>query len=163
MVAQHEAEFNYLLGPAGAHLQVGGDLTVDHSSKEPIATQSPHLSDEAATKLLEALNRKVSVDLDAPLPEVLVDVEKRYGHGIAFVLTPAAPLQNWHAEGKKHTLNATKVVDIPMGALIQLLTDLKPGLAFVARDYGILVTDADSVPPGAQTVHDFWLARQAKK
>ena len=46
---------------------------------------------------------------------------------------------------------------LPLGAALQLYQDLADdGVRFVVRDYGILVTDSQWVPPGAVLLHDFW-------
>jgi hypothetical protein len=161
MVARFEAEFNYLLGktrtgPGSARLQIVGDATLEGSSKATLAPQSPHLSDEVATKLANALNQSVNIDFDeGPLVELFYYLQERYHIPLAMNVAGA--------DGQKRKVKSVKVVGVPLGALFQMLTDLNPGLAFVVRDYGILAADANSLPPGAQSVHDFWLAHQAKK
>jgi hypothetical protein len=161
LVAKFEAEGTYLLGNmrtarAGEHLQIGLDLTVNPSSKAPLAPQSPRLSDEVATKLANALNQRVNIDFEeGPLVELFSYLQEKYQ--IQMTMNVAGP------DGQKRKTKSVRVVGAPLGALFQMLTDFNPGLAFVVRDYGILAADANSLPPGAQTVHEFWLAHQAKK
>ncbi len=44
---------------------------------------------------------------------------------------------------------------VPIGALLQWLED-QLDCRFVIRDYGIVVTERERIPPGAVLVHDFW-------
>jgi hypothetical protein len=45
--------------------------------------------------------------------------------------------------------------DIPLGALIQLVEDLK-GVQFVVREYGIIVLDRDNWVPGGVRLYEYW-------
>jgi hypothetical protein len=161
--AQVEAEATYLLGktktvPAAANLPVIGvfDLSARPSSKASLAPQSPLLLNDDETKLANALNERVNIDFDdGPLAEALAYLQERYHIPVSLDVAGA--------DGRKRKVKVTHAVGIPLGALFQLLTDVNPGLVFVVRDYGILAADANSVPPGAQTVREFWLAHQAKK
>ena len=50
-----------------------------------------------------------------------------------------------------------------MGAVLQAIQDTVPDLRFVVRDYGVLVTSEDQLPPRAILVEDFWKADGGKK
>src|SRR5262245_917119 len=52
--------------------------------------------------------------------------------------------------------NITLDGKLSVGAWIQAIEDSDPVLRVVARDYGLLLTTADRVPPGALRVQDVW-------
>jgi hypothetical protein len=53
--------------------------------------------------------------------------------------------------------------EVPLGAALQALEDLIPGLRFTVRDYGVLVTVGNRIPDGGVRVHDFWKHKPAEK
>jgi hypothetical protein len=164
VLAKLEAETPYLLGKARSRVTPRrqpvnfdsvSDFSGELSTTARLAPQLPPLSDEGATRLAVALNQKISIDFEVgSLQEALNYLRERYNLPVFGVAV---------ADEKKQTLKKVSATDIPLGALFQLITDLNPGLAFVIRDYGILVTEANNVPPGAPTVREFWLAHQTKK
>ncbi len=52
--------------------------------------------------------------------------------------------------------------ELPVGAWLQLFTDGTPDVRIVVREYGLLVTRKDAVPPDAPTVTEFWKQKPAK-
>lgn len=52
---------------------------------------------------------------------------------------------------------------MPLGAALQAIEDTIPELRFAVRDYGILVTVKDQLPPNALSVQDFWKSKPAKE
>jgi hypothetical protein len=105
-----------------------------------------------ADKIRRALDSPITVDIPQkkPLGEVLKFFEQQFP-GISF--QPVVSLENY-----KLSLHFEQM---PFGAVIQAVGDSHPDLAFVVRDYGILVTDVGMVPEGAPLLHDFWKGRAA--
>jgi hypothetical protein len=46
--------------------------------------------------------------------------------------------------------------DLPLGAALEFLEDSLTDYVIVMREYGLLLTVADRVPPGAVSLHEFW-------
>lgn len=103
-----------------------------------------------ADKIRKALDVPVDVKVEnAPLTEVLDFLADRLEGQLAFrVVDPQQGLTIL-----KLTLNFKQM---PAGAVLQAITDELPVVAFVVRDYGILVKESDKLPPGAVLLHDFW-------
>jgi hypothetical protein len=102
-------------------------------------------------KLRKALDQRVTLGYNArPLAEVVKEFQEK--HGVPFVL------------GTK-TLVETKVTlqinDSPFGAALEMLEDTLPNVHFAVRDYGVLVTSAERLPPGAVPLYTFWKSRAA--
>jgi hypothetical protein len=53
--------------------------------------------------------------------------------------------------------------EVPLGAALEWLEDSLPGHSAVVREYGILITRQDRVPPGAALLHDFWKGKREDK
>jgi hypothetical protein len=49
--------------------------------------------------------------------------------------------------------------DVPLGAALQALQDVVPGLQCYVREYGILITLDDAAPPDGMRLIDFWHAK----
>lgn len=112
-----------------------------------------------ADKIRNALDRPVALHIqDKPLSEALKMIEEK-APGILFhVVLPSEQMAkmkvNLHLE------------QIPLGATLQALEDSFPemrsqnlgrgALRLAVREYGILVTTQESLPPGAILLYDFW-------
>jgi hypothetical protein len=99
-------------------------------------------------------NMKVQFE-DALFSEVIERIELT--SGIAFRIL----------DTKERDISFQKVTlklkdSVTIGAALQALEDSFPGLRFIVRDYGVLVTWADKVPPGAMTVGTLWKSAQAQ-
>jgi hypothetical protein len=103
-----------------------------------------------ADKLRKALDRPVTLKVEkSPLGEVLEHLQDKV-QGISFHVV----------DGKQgHIKNHPVSVDlkeVPLGAAIQAIQDTIPNLRFVVRDYGVLVTWQEQLPPRALLLEDFW-------
>jgi hypothetical protein len=107
-----------------------------------------------AEKLRKALDTPVKVDYkDVPFTDVLKDLEKRVP-GITF----HNQMVHYAKEGNPPiTLRFNE--PLPLRAALQALEDdfqpFSGRIAFVVREYGILVTPQQFLPPGAVQVDDF--------
>lgn len=99
-----------------------------------------------AERIRKALDTRIDGNYKGKaLHEVLADLEKKFD-GIPVRDHVRPP------EGKMDI----DLGQVPLGAALQALNDLAPDLRFVVRDYGVLVTNKDLLPPGAVLLHDFW-------
>jgi hypothetical protein len=100
-----------------------------------------------ADRLRRALDAPVSLRVtEGGVGDVLRLLrEKEPALNIKFVPSPVAP--------QKLTF---ELKDLPLGAALEYLEDSLPNYAIVVREYGLLLTPADRVPPGAVSLHDFW-------
>jgi hypothetical protein len=100
-----------------------------------------------AEKIRAALDTPVNVNFEGDGAKVLEALQSRV-KGVYF--------QN-SSTGLSEKGFELKMADkLPVGAVLQILEDSVPGLRFVVRDYGILGTDKEKVPPGAMSMRDFW-------
>jgi hypothetical protein len=102
-------------------------------------------------KLRKALDQRVTLSYSArPLAEVVKEFEQK--HGVPFILATKV-------------LGETKVTmqinDSPFGAALEMLEDTLPNVHFAVRDYGVLLTAAERLPPGAVPLYTFWKSRAA--
>jgi hypothetical protein len=104
-----------------------------------------------AERIRKALDTPVAVKFErVPLKDVLEFLEEK-APGISFRLL----------EGRNRDIGSAPVSmrlkqEVPLGAALQAIQDTVPGLRFAVREYGVLVTREDQLPPGAMLVHDFW-------
>jgi hypothetical protein len=109
-----------------------------------------------ADRMRKALDKPIDIDVsDKPMNEVLDKISGLLENAITFRIAPAKPREGatvFHAT----TLVSVHFSKTPTGAVLQALNDSVPALAFVVRDYGILVCEADSLPPDAVLLHRFW-------
>jgi hypothetical protein len=109
-----------------------------------------------ADRMRKALDKPIDIDVsDKPMNEVLDKISGLLENAITFRIAPAKPRDGatvFHAT----TLVSVHFSKTPAGAMLQALNDSVPALAFVVRDYGILVCEADSLPPDAVLLHRFW-------
>ncbi|HZU38659.1 MAG TPA: TolC family protein [Gemmataceae bacterium] len=66
--------------------------------------------------------------------------------GVAFV---------FRGDARSNGVNLRVNPKTPLGAVLQAIEDTTQ-VGFLVRDYGILVVPAESIPPGAVTLRDFW-------
>lgn len=102
-----------------------------------------------AEKLRKALNTNVKSKAvkDARLPE-LINFQKS--------LVPEIPFVIHIGNQEREPVNFTLEGDVPLGALLQAMEDVVPGLKFFVREYGILVTIEGNEPPDGVPVVEFW-------
>jgi hypothetical protein len=109
-----------------------------------------------ADRMRKALDKPIDIDVDEKaLNLVLEKISEMLDKGITFRVAPAKPRDGatvFHAT----TLVSANFKNTPAGAVLQALNDTVPALAFVVRDYGVLVCEADSLPPDAVLLHRFW-------
>jgi hypothetical protein len=143
-------------GSVRAHLVAGnainmspGKIALDYTA----AVEVPPAG-SVTDKLRTALDKQVTVQKAVMNVEsLLAQINKDAGLGLTFrVLIPRTAYSNLALEAST----------MPFGALVQMIEDefAETGVRFVMRDYGILVTDAKTLPHGAMTVHEF--SRQMK-
>jgi hypothetical protein len=174
-LAEIEAEMPYLLGEQHL-LTLSGNLSgqlLETASLRLLGTEfhaldgygrrrlsvkgSSHLQtvpDTTLEKIRKALDTPVTLDYQQmSAAEILKDLEKKVP-GISFhvLLSSLSPV-DLHLDGT-----------VPLGAALQLIEDMvtdysgEPAVskrcAFAIRDYGILFTAADRIPPGAIQLDD---------
>jgi len=112
-------------------------------------TPEPNFIPEAmAAKILKALD---SLYDSGPNVIVLptsdfVQILRKHAKGINILDKVNKPDEEVHLRFKE---------SIPVGALFQWAED-QFNWRFIIRDYGIVATDRDNVPPGAVLLLDFW-------
>jgi hypothetical protein len=127
-------------------------LLAHRASDEAALAKSP--KGTMADKIRKALDKPIDANYkDKPLNEVLKEIEKHL-EGIPLRGT------NSSVPGTKMDLNLGRV---SLGAAIQAFSDLVPDARFVVREYGILFTHKDLLPPDAVLLHDFWKRDTAKE
>jgi hypothetical protein len=107
-----------------------------------------------ADKIRKALDRPVTLRVtDAP-PDEAVRMLRQSSPDlpIHFVKGAGAPA--------KLTMDLREVA---LGAALEWLEDSLPGYRAVVREYGILITQQDRVPPEAAFLHDFWKGKREDK
>jgi hypothetical protein len=111
-----------------------------------------------ADKLRKALNVEFTVKFDnVTLGDILEFLENR-APGISFRLLPTDNEITGNIPISLRLKNK-----VPLGAVIQALQDTYPDLRFAVRDYGVLVTGKDRLPPDAVLLYDFWKNTARKK
>jgi hypothetical protein len=128
-------------------------LEIDPNRRQWLIASRPRRLLGATEKLRKALDTPVSLDFSTkvPLRDVLNHLEDKVS-GISFRV---------YSGGDRSSLIDTPVElrlkqRVPLGAALQAIGDGIPQLRFAVRDYGILVTWNDLLPPDALLVHDFW-------
>jgi len=106
-----------------------------------------------AERIRKALDTPINGDYKGkPFAEVLKDFEKHLD-GIAFRIT-VQPVPQGQMD--------INLGQVPLGSAIQAVNDILADHRFVVRDYGILFTRKDWLPPGALLLHDFWKSDAGK-
>jgi hypothetical protein len=106
---------------------------------------------DRAEKLRKALDAPVAVKAERgmPLGEVLDFLEDRVP-GLSFRVVSG---KRGEIRNEPIDLN---LKDVSVGAALQAIQDTIPRLRFAVREYGLLVTWEDQLPPRAVLVSDFW-------
>jgi hypothetical protein len=181
-LAKAEAEYNALVGPVTADAvaaranqllvdwekaafsadgqflavqQPDGSVRMHPTGRVSAATPPPVVPGSPADKLKAVLDKPVRFvpPQKAKLPAVLDEFKKQVGIDVPFRYTLH------HVESQE--LMTLKEETLTVGAWFQLFGDDLPRVRFAVREYGLLVTDANSLPAGAVSVADLW--RQAKQ
>jgi hypothetical protein len=109
-----------------------------------------------AVKLKKALDKPVTLKFEkAPLVDVLKFLEEKV-EGVTFRVVNSN-------RGMEKGLISLELKEVPLGAVIQAIQDSTRGLRFVVRDYGVLVTWEDRLPPRALLLEDFWEGEAGKE
>ncbi len=156
-LAQTEAELPYLLGKypqasafdATYQVRIRRELNDWANSGALKGRQPPGQAppDAMADKIRKALNTPIKFEFEhVPLSEVVNYLGDRTGVSFHF---KGVDLAN---EGVSLHLKEP----VPLAAALQAIGDVLPKARFVVRDYGILVADPDTLPPGAISVENFW-------
>jgi hypothetical protein len=128
-------------------------------TEQVIRLRMPAFSDAApkgtmAERIRKALDKQITADYKGkPFAEMLKEFEKHM-EGI--------PFRNAYPFQPLPTMDVN-LGQVPLGTAIQALNDLNPYIRFVVRDYGILVTAKDRLPPGAVELYDFWKSDAGKE
>jgi hypothetical protein len=128
----------------------------DAATGKAISTFSE--GDKAAAQTIgKNMAEKIRKAMDTPIKvaykgqtasEILKDLEQK-AQGIRF-FNPGVRIDS----GKPIDL---ELGEVPLGAAFQAFLDfISPGVRFVVREYGILVTPKDFLPADAVLLHDFW-------
>jgi hypothetical protein len=101
-----------------------------------------------ADKIRQALDKPISASYkEAPFDAVLGDLKKS-NPGIHFQISMAS--------GSLAPPVSIQFESLPLGAVLQWLEDMLPGHRVVVREYGLLITSQERIPPGALLLDDFW-------
>jgi hypothetical protein len=160
-LASLEAELTYLIGKpvqeggkdAARETQIAAGLRwlASQERKAPGATD--------AEKFRKALDKPISVEFRKSKLQKVLDFLKD-GHGVTFLDSTnleTLPKRVASLGGQEPTPPEITLTlkDTSLGATLQALQDVTPGLRFTVRDYGILVTYYGDLPADALSVHDF--------
>jgi hypothetical protein len=189
-LARIEAELPYLLGtrsltfslafsPDGKMLAMGtsvSDMAFSPTTNSATgATDTVRLWDlasgkevtslpaAAADKIRQALDTRIQVDFDQVQPTEILDYLRDKVKGFNLVVGlygEQRPKGSTKGAGELRPATLKLQEPVPVGAIFQFLED-QYGWRFVVREYGIVVTERDRVPPGAANLHDLWKNRPA--
>jgi hypothetical protein len=100
-----------------------------------------------ADKIRAALDKEVRFNYsNADLDEVIKGLQKETGLTIQVV----------RSTGEQSGKMTFRLEGISFGAALQWLEDILPNSRVVIREYGLLITPKERVPPGAVLLNDFW-------
>jgi hypothetical protein len=123
-----------------------------HLTKSSVARP---IRGSVAEKLRKALDFTLTVKMqNTTLRDVFDFLEDRVT-GVSFRIVNGSGEK---AMIEKISINLTLKNAVSLGAILQAIEDDVPGLRFVVREYGILVTWDSLLPPHALLVNDFWKA-----
>jgi hypothetical protein len=187
-LARVEAELPYLLGtrsltfslafsPDGKMLAMGTSVSMAFKPTTNIdtATDPVRLWDlasgkevtslpaAAADKIRQALDTRIQVDFDQVQPTEILEYLRDKVKGFNLVVGlygEQRPKGSTKGAGELRPATLKLQEPVPVGAIFQFLED-QYGWRFVVREYGIVVTERDRVPPGAANLHDLWKNRPA--
>jgi hypothetical protein len=131
-------------------------IEVDPGSRQWFAVRSKGPRRTAAEKLRKALDTPVVLKFPANtrLGDALEYLESKVP-GVSFRI-----VNNGDTNIEDIPFQLRLKEPVPLGAAIQAIEDTLP-FRFVVRDYGILVTEKDALPPNALLVNDFWKSEAA--
>ncbi len=115
---------------------------------------SADISSATADNIRKALDTSIKVDFAQVAPKQILEFLQERAKG--FNLIEQVKLDNVVPA----TLHLKEPV--PVGAVFQFLED-QYGWRFVVREYGIVVTEKDRVPPGAVDLQGFWKNRGGRR
>lgn len=126
-------------------LQAGtGELIIQHKQMGPIAE-----------KIRKDLSRTISVAFaNQSVTEIIESLSRDSGLVIKLRETSRVPVP------EKLTFRCD---NLTFGAVLQFLEDSLPSYTIVVRDYGLLITHRQNVPPGAISVQEFLRQKPAEK
>jgi hypothetical protein len=129
--------------------------TYTFSAAQKRDTTSPMLE-----RIRKPLTEPLSLEFyDQPLADVLAYLQEL--SGVPFVIQPIG-LAQADIDPSKETITVDVEVE-SLAAALTVVQDVIPMLRFVVRDYGILVTTANGVEPGAIMVHNPFAPRKQSK
>lgn len=106
-----------------------------------------------ADKIRKALDTPVKLEFTQASPKDILDYLRDRTNGFNLV-------DQAHVD-KASNIDLRLTEPVPVGAVFQLLED-QFGWRFVVREYGIVVTQAGRVPPGAVSLQEFWKERPGR-
>lgn len=115
--------------------------------EEAEGKMAPKVAGPMAEKIRKALSRTISVTFkDQPIAVIADYLSSDSGLLIKLREEPGVPVR------EKLTVRGE---NLPFGAVLQLLEDSLPFYTIVVRDYGLLITHQQRIPPGAISVQEF--------
>lgn len=170
-LARGEADLPFLVGKAPANLRVEGaafspdgkfivvdGMVIDAHTGKRIAAHGVRVWDIPAPPK-GSLADKIRAALDKPVEVNYAEVEPQ---DILEHLSKLAGV-NIHVPIKLGAKKSMKLeAPVPLGAALQCFEDTF-GLRILVRDYGLVVTLPDRVPPGAMSLREFWKSPAAKE
>ncbi len=127
-----------------------------HILHSPVTLSTAAPTGSTTDKLRKALDTQIQLQFDnTTVGEVLEFLESKAG-------------VSFRASGSKEREIAGLNIrlrfkdPVALAAALQALEDSHPGLRFVVRDYGVLLTWSDKIPPGATMVDALWKAERQK-
>jgi type II secretory pathway component PulM len=125
------------------------DLAADADGRKPVPIVGP-----TADRIRAALDKPFSLELkDKELSEVIATVNT------AFQKANPGLLLNYNlanSRGDVGNIVSIKFEQMPFGAVLEWIEDSVLDYRFVVRDYGLVMTSKDELPPGAPLLREFW-------
>jgi multidrug efflux pump subunit AcrA (membrane-fusion protein) len=165
-LAKAEAELPFLLGKQPALMNVINSVEVEAEvdSGGIVRLWDIHTGKALGRPIASTMAEKIRKSLDTPIQ---LKLEKTPLDDVLEYVRQLIPEVNILRAEKNEDLGRRAVTarftqPVPFGAAAQWLED-EANVRFVVRDYGIVVTDAKNIPPGAMLLHDFWKSDSGKK
>jgi len=132
------------------------DLAADADGRKPVPIVGP-----TADRIRAALDKPFSLELkDKELSEVIATVNT------AFQKANPGLLLNYNlanSRGDVDNIVSIKFDQMPFGAVLEWIEDSVLDYRFVVRDYGLVMTLKDELPPGAPLLREFWKGAKANE
>jgi len=124
-------------------------LTVSPDGSKAVTVQTP-----MTERIKKLLDQEIQLEFKEASVVDMVEAVLRQAKSdvpVRVMLSPQRPLPAVNFQGK-----------LTVGAWVQAIEDTDPTIRLVVRDYGLLLTNVDRVPPGALRVQDLWKGNYAE-